>query len=193
MGSVHQIKRSDNKWYTLEVRWNIFIENLTYFFIPWSGRKYSHTNSYNSAMTVIAQDDHLTAGAWAACEHTQKLKGHERLLPFVTTYHLAVKNLKQTLEQWRLIHNQPFLKTNFTKPSITFYKKKKRKISLRHARESKKYNLKAVMRNDHESHMGSPCWSIFTFILTSCRCDVSLVSTFISSLLPILLRRKTYF
>ena len=28
-----------------------------------SGRKYSLTNSYNSAMTVIAQDDHLTAGA----------------------------------------------------------------------------------------------------------------------------------
>ena len=31
-----------------------------------SGRKYAHTNSYNSAMTVIAQDDHLTAGAWVA-------------------------------------------------------------------------------------------------------------------------------
>ena len=28
------------------------------------------TNSYNSAMTVIAQDDHLTAGAWAACDCT---------------------------------------------------------------------------------------------------------------------------
>ena len=32
----------------------------------YSGRKYFYTNSYNSAMTVIAQDDHLTAGAWAA-------------------------------------------------------------------------------------------------------------------------------
>ena len=38
-----------------------------FFFIPEGGRKYAHTNSYNSAMTVIAQDDHLTAGAWAAC------------------------------------------------------------------------------------------------------------------------------
>ena len=28
---------------------------------------HSYTNSYNSAMTVIAQDNHLTAGAWAAC------------------------------------------------------------------------------------------------------------------------------
>ena len=43
-----------------------FFENLTYFFIPEGGRKYAHTNSYNSAMTVIAQDDHVTAGAWAA-------------------------------------------------------------------------------------------------------------------------------
>ena len=30
--------------------------------IPYSGRKYSHTNSSISAMTVIAQD----GGAWAA-------------------------------------------------------------------------------------------------------------------------------
>ena len=29
--------------------------------------KYSHTNSDNSAMNVIVQDDHLTARAWAAC------------------------------------------------------------------------------------------------------------------------------
>ena len=43
------------------------MENLTYYFIPKSGRKYSHTNSYNSAMTIIVQDDHLTAGAWATC------------------------------------------------------------------------------------------------------------------------------
>ena len=40
-----------------------FFENLTYYFIPQSGCKYSHTNSYNSTMTVIAHDDHLTAGA----------------------------------------------------------------------------------------------------------------------------------
>ena len=37
-----------------------------FFFIPEGGRKYAHTNSYNSAMIVIAQDDHVTAGAWAA-------------------------------------------------------------------------------------------------------------------------------
>ena len=68
MRSFRQSKRSDNKQYTVEVRRSIFFfENSTYFLIPNSGRKYSHTNSYNSAMTVIAQNDHLTAGAWAAC------------------------------------------------------------------------------------------------------------------------------
>ena len=56
-------------------------------------------------------------------KHTKKPKGHERLLPFVTTYHLAVKNFKQMLmERWSLIHNQPSLETNFTKPPIIFYK-----------------------------------------------------------------------
>ena len=28
-----------------------------------------------------------------------------------------------------------------------------------------KYNLKAIMRCDHKSHKGSPCRSVFTFIL----------------------------
>ena len=29
--------------------------------------KYPHTNSYNFTITLILQDDHLTAEAWAAC------------------------------------------------------------------------------------------------------------------------------
>ena len=63
-----------------------FFENLTYFFIPWSGRKYSHTNSNNSAMTVIAQDDHLTAGVWAACGNkSRKVRKfvYARILPCI--------------------------------------------------------------------------------------------------------------
>ena len=34
MGSFHESKQSDNKWYAVEVRWDILIENLTYCFIP---------------------------------------------------------------------------------------------------------------------------------------------------------------
>ena len=57
--SISGSKRSDNKRCTVDVRQGIFIENLTYFFIPLSGRKYSHTNSCNFAMRVISQDDDL--------------------------------------------------------------------------------------------------------------------------------------
>ena len=47
-------------------------------------------------------------------------------LSFVTTYHPAVNNLKQTLmEQWSLIQNQPLLKTIYLKPPIISYKRGK--------------------------------------------------------------------
>ena len=37
--------------------------------IYWQGaRKYYQTNSYNFAITLISQHDHLTAGAWAVCD-----------------------------------------------------------------------------------------------------------------------------
>ena len=57
---------------------------------------------------------------------TQKKKANERILPFVTTYHSAVDNLKQTLmELWSLIQNQPLLKTIYLKPPIISYKRGK--------------------------------------------------------------------
>ena len=34
MGSFHQSKRLDNKWYAVEARSSIFIANLTFFLIP---------------------------------------------------------------------------------------------------------------------------------------------------------------
>ena len=56
----------------------------------------------------------------------QKKKSHERILPFVTTYHPAVKNVKQILmEQWSLIQDQPLLKTIFKNPPIISFKKGK--------------------------------------------------------------------
>ena len=49
----------------------------------------------------------------------QKKKTHEQILPFVTTYHPRVKNLKNILmHKWGLIQNQPFVRTIFKKPSI---------------------------------------------------------------------------
>ena len=40
MGFFRQSKRSDSKRGIVEVKEGIFIENLTVFFIPKSGRKY---------------------------------------------------------------------------------------------------------------------------------------------------------
>ena len=56
-----------------------FLRIWRILFIPEGGRKYAHTNSYNSAMTIIAQDDHVTAGAWAVYEpfktiHASKIR-----------------------------------------------------------------------------------------------------------------------
>ena len=65
MGSFRHSKPSVSKRCTAEVKCGIFIENLTVFFIPKSGRKYFHTNSSN-----ISPDDHLTPGAWVACDES---------------------------------------------------------------------------------------------------------------------------
>jgi len=55
----------------------------------------------------------------------QKKKTHEQILPFVTTYHPGVKNLKKLMRKWSLIQNQPLLRTIFKKPSITSYNRGK--------------------------------------------------------------------
>lgn len=55
--------------YSVEVRWSIFICNLTVILLPRTDRKYSHTSSCNFVMTAITQDDHHTAGAWTECDY----------------------------------------------------------------------------------------------------------------------------
>ena len=44
MASFHLSKRSDHRQCTLEVRCDIFIENLTVFLLSKSGRNYSNIN-----------------------------------------------------------------------------------------------------------------------------------------------------
>ena len=78
MGSFHESKRSDNKWYAVQVRLGIFYWEFNVVFNSLSGRKYSYPNSYNAATTVIAQDDHLTVGAWATCGPSE-LKAWEQV------------------------------------------------------------------------------------------------------------------
>ena len=80
-------------------------------------------------------------------------------LPFVTTYHLAVKNLKQILMEHRsLKRNQLLLKTSFQNIQSSLIK---REHPLRTRLLKQKKNLKAIMRCDYKSHMGSPCRSLY--------------------------------
>ena len=66
------------------------------------------------------------------------------------------------MEHRGLMYNQPLLKKVSKKTSIISYKKGK---SLKDMLVRAKYNLKAIMRRDHKSYMGSPCMSVLTFIL----------------------------
>ena len=80
-------------------------------------------------------------------------------LSFVTTYHPAVKNLKQILmEHWSLIRNQLLLKTIFQNIQLSLTK---REHGLKKRLWIQKYNLKAIMWCDHESHMRIPCRSLY--------------------------------
>ena len=83
----------------------------------------------------------------------QKQKSEERLLPFGTTYHPAVQDLKNKLmANCSLIENQPLLKTILKEPSIISYKRGK---SLKDMLLRAKMNLKAV---DNVTQPQKPHW-----------------------------------
>ena len=89
---------------------------------------------------------------------TKKKKANERILLFVTTYHSAVDNLKQTLmELWSLIQTQPLLKIIYLKYAIkSFQRGKSLKDTLLLDQKSK---CKTIMRarGDRQNHTRSPC------------------------------------
>ena len=84
----------------------------------------------------------------------QKQKSEERLLPFGTTYHPAVQDLKNKLKaNCSLIENQPLLKTILKEPPIISYKRGK---SLKDMLLTAKMNLKAV---DNVTQPQKPHWN----------------------------------
>ena len=98
------------------------------------------------------------ASRQSALTHTQKPLLKKRLLPIVTMYHLKT-NIDGTLEfdtQSSLTEN------NFYKTSDHLLQKSLN--PLKKCFRKQKYNLKAIMRRDHKSYIGSPSRSVFTFI-----------------------------
>ena len=56
----------------------------------------------------------------------QRQRVQRKIMPFVTTFHPAVSNLKKILmSKWHLIQNQPSLKEIYKEPPIVSYKKGK--------------------------------------------------------------------
>ena len=47
------------------------------------------------------------------------------ILPFVTTYHLALPSFKNILYKWHLIQNQPVPREIYKEPPLILYKKGK--------------------------------------------------------------------
>ena len=96
-----------------------FEECLTYFKRRLEARGYPK-NYIESSLSEVTFDSRQSA------LNQQKHKTAERILPFVTTYHPAVKKLKQiVMGNWSFIENQPLLKTIFTNPPIISYKRGK--------------------------------------------------------------------
>ena len=96
-----------------------FEECLTNFKRRLEARRYPK-NYVESSLSEVTFDSRQSA------LNQQKHKTAERILPFVTTYHPAVKKLKQiVMENWSFIENQPLLKTIFTNHPIISNKRGK--------------------------------------------------------------------
>ena len=81
-------------------------------------------------------------------------KGHERLLPFVTAYHTAVK-IKTIIDETLEPDTQSALADNNFYKTSDYLLQKRKNPSKTHL-WAWKYNLKEIMERDHKSHMGTP-------------------------------------
>ena len=68
----------------------------------------------------------LTANSERKSALQQTIKVRKKILPFVTTYHPALHNLKNILmSKWHLIQNQLLLREIFKQPPLISYEKGK--------------------------------------------------------------------
>ena len=90
------------------------------------GAREKRIDSYHFSLASEGGKTRDPGNEVATSAFTQKKKAKERILPFVTSCHPAVSNLKQILmEQWSFIENQPSLKTIYLKPPTILYKRGK--------------------------------------------------------------------
>ena len=95
-----------------------FVENINQFKARLRVRDYP-----DSLVERITSEDKFSARK-SALQQRQRVQGN--ILPFVTTFHPAVSNLKNILmSKWHLIQNQPSLRGIYKEPPIVSYKKGK--------------------------------------------------------------------
>ena len=110
------VKRGFIKGEAIRLLSTTFEECLTNFKGRLEARGYPK-NYIESSLLEVTFDSRQSA------PNAQKHKTAVRILPFVTTYHPAVKELKQiVMEKWSFIENQLLLKTIFTNPPVISYK-----------------------------------------------------------------------
>ena len=95
-----------------------FEENITQFKKHLMERGYPQ-NFINNALSEVRFDQRTKA-----LLQRNETRKRIRILPFITQYHPAVPNLKETLtRKWYLIQQQPLLNRIFKEPPIISYKK----------------------------------------------------------------------
>ena len=104
-----------------------FDENITIFKTRLRARGYPH-----NLIEKITSEVKFTQRK-SALQQNEKVR--KKIMPFVTTYHPVLPNLKNILmSKWHLIQNQPLLREIFKKTPLISHKK--RKIFKRYTRES---------------------------------------------------------
>ena len=95
---------------------NTFEENITTFKKHLMERGYPQ-NFINNTLSKVKFQEKTHA-------LLQRNKTNKRILPFITQYHLAVPNLKETLpSKWYLIQQEPLVNQIFKEPPIKSYRK----------------------------------------------------------------------
>ena len=110
-GEATRLLRTDSLQTTFE-------ECLSNFKLRLKARGYPNNFIERSLTEVRFEDRRLAL--------QQRKKTQTKVLPFVTTYHPAVRCLKEILmNNWVAIQNQPLLKSIYTNPPIISYKRSK--------------------------------------------------------------------
>ena len=148
----------------------VFISGATSYKIIFRGLVMAHRRCvsfrYNMIVWIYLHTTNMNIFKYSARDLTSvQMSG---IIPFVKTYHPAVKNLKQLLmQEWSSIHNQPMLKNIYKTPPITSYRTGK---SLKDILVRAKLWRHISQRRNRKDTWGSQSTSVMIFSQQSLNC-----------------------